>query len=119
MNPKAANILHWSPRILAIVFITFLALFALDVFDAGLGFWDTAVGLFMHLLPNFALLIVLLIAWRHELGGGILFLILGIVFAFVFGRTLGNFFIVAGPIFIIGLLFLNNWYYKRSILNHN
>jgi hypothetical protein len=49
-------------------------MFALDIFDMGLGFWGTIVGLFMHLIPSFLLTIAIIIAWRWEWVGAVLFI---------------------------------------------
>ena len=65
--PKSyKSILFWAPRIISILFILFLSLFALDVFGQGYGFWETVQALFMHLLPSLLLVAALLLAWRWE-----------------------------------------------------
>jgi len=51
MKKKTKKALYWAPRIIAILFIVFISLFALDVFIEGYGFWETIVALFMHLVP--------------------------------------------------------------------
>ena len=66
MTSAAKGLLFWTPRVLTIAFILFLGLFALDVFGEGYGFWGTLVALLMHLIPNFVVLAVLIIAWRWE-----------------------------------------------------
>ena len=45
-NKKSNKILFWLPRILAIIYIAFLSLFALDVFWEGYGFFETIAALF-------------------------------------------------------------------------
>jgi hypothetical protein len=65
-------IIHWAPRILCILAILFIGLFALDVFDEKYTFWQTIFALFMHLIPNFILIILLIIAWKWELAGGMI-----------------------------------------------
>lgn len=64
---KINKFIYWTPRILSIIFILFLAIFSLDIFDMKLGFWETILGLFMHNIPVFILLAVLLIFWKHEI----------------------------------------------------
>ncbi|MFC1687931.1 hypothetical protein ACFL0L_05160, partial [Patescibacteria group bacterium] len=44
--------LYWTPRILSIVMVCFISIFAFDVFDGDNTFWETALALFMHLLPS-------------------------------------------------------------------
>lgn len=108
MNTRFHTGMKWTPRILAIVFILFLALFALDVFGAYNTIWETAVALFMHLIPNFLLLIALGIAWRWPTAGGSLFILLGIVsiFAFDTTRMISTLLIVTVPPIVIGVLFI-------------
>jgi len=47
MNKTTKQILFWTPRIAGILFVLFISLFALDIFDMQLGFWETIV-LFIH-----------------------------------------------------------------------
>ena len=48
MEIKINKFIYWTPRVLSILFLIFLALFSLDIFEMNLGFWGTIVGLFMH-----------------------------------------------------------------------
>ncbi len=106
------KILLWAPRVLAIVFIIFLSLFALDVFDMGYSGWELFIALFMHLLPSIGLIIALIVAWKRELLGGILFLGLGIYMAYkFFGFAPRSFPVVAillAPVFVVGIMFVIN-----------
>jgi hypothetical protein len=72
--------LFWTPRALSIAFIAFLSLFALDVFDEHLGFWQTALALTVHLIPMFALIAVLVLAWQWEWIGAALFAAAGLLY---------------------------------------
>ena len=99
---------RWMPRILAVGFIGFLALFALDVFGENVPLGQALIGLFIHLIPNWLLLIALAVAWRWRATGGLLFLVLGLA-SLIFYNTLRNpltFLIVTLPTFVIGALFL-------------
>ena len=111
--------LYWAPRILSILFILFLAMFSLDIFGNGYTFWETLLGLFMHNIPVFILIILLILAWKREwIGavafyfGGLLYISLMIYNAIKYPQEwymLSNSFIIAGPAFLIGTLFLLNW----------
>ena len=77
--------LYLLPRILAIVCILFISMFALDAFNPKLTIWQQIVGFFMHLIPSFILIIILIIAWKKEFIGGVIFILLGLVFSpFIF-----------------------------------
>lgn len=127
---KISRFLYWVPRILSILFILFLALFSLDVFDGNYGFWGTMLALFMHNIPSLILLVVLLIAWRHEWVGGVVYILAGIAFIILTavrvlhstpppGESIGwpafiiPSLIIAGPALLVGILFFVNWHKKR------
>jgi hypothetical protein len=50
------NALYWTPRILTIVFILFLGLFALDSFEGEQSLLQKMGGFLIHLIPNFVLI---------------------------------------------------------------
>ena len=67
MKKGLKKFLYWLPRILAILYILFIALFALDVFGAGYSPLETVIALFMHLVPNYILIAILLPFRRGDL----------------------------------------------------
>lgn len=112
------RMLHWTPRVLAVGFALFLALFALDVFGAFDTVGETAIALFMHLIPTFILLAAAAIAWRWQLAGGLVFLALGVVSVFFFHtyEHIVTFLTVSVPAFIVGVLFLWDRWQNRERL---
>jgi hypothetical protein len=98
------KIIFWLPRVLSIVFIAFISIFALDVFDMPQWY----LALFMHLIPSFILIILTVIAWKKPFIGGILFLIAGLAALFFFRTSI---FI---PVIVIGGLFLTEVYLKKK-----
>ncbi|MFH1072982.1 MAG: hypothetical protein V1743_06145 [Nanoarchaeota archaeon] len=119
MKRKVGKFIYWTPRILSIFFILFLALFSLDVFSPGLSVWQIVLGLFMHNIPTLLLLAVLLISWKYEIVGGIAFILAGLVYIFLTLRNPFAWYLVAwsvqiaGPAFLIGILFLIGWFRKK------
>ena len=108
--------MFWTPRVLGVLFAAFLSIFALDVFGEGYGFWGTILALVMHLIPTLVVLVVLTIAWRWEVAGGILFIALG---AWYLLDTWGRFhwsahLFISGPLFLTGSLFLADWAYRAK-----
>jgi glucan phosphoethanolaminetransferase (alkaline phosphatase superfamily) len=91
-------------RILSIVFILFVSLFTLDV--VGEEKW--LLALMMHLIPTFVFIIITVIAWKKEFIGGILWLILGIVFLIMSLQS----YVIYVPTIIIGGL--NLWVAKSN-----
>jgi hypothetical protein len=118
MNTATKRALFWTPRVLCMLMAAFLAMFAADVFNEGYGFWGTAFALLMHLLPSTILvLVVLVISWRWEWIGAVLFSAMAVFFIVYFW---GNgpwyaFAGISGPLFLIGILFLLNWRYRAEL----
>lgn len=117
MQFNIKTLLYWVPRVLALIFICFLALFALDVFVPGKSIFDYFIGLSIHLIPNIILALILIVAWKHEYLGGILFVLLAL-FTIVFLKTYEvpvNFLILSFPILLIGIFFLvqSRWEVKK------
>jgi hypothetical protein len=126
MSDFAKPLLFWTPRILSILFIVFLSLFALDVLDGNLGFWQTALALTMHLIPVFVLIAALFLAWRWEWIGAGIYAAAGliyIVWVVSMSRPLSLpmrliwIATIAGPALVIAGLFWANWL-KRGELHH-
>ena len=80
MKGPVKRLLFWSPRVLCIAFALFLSLFALDVFNEGLGLWKTILALSIHLFPTAFVVVVLAFSWRWEWVGGILYIAAGILY---------------------------------------
>jgi hypothetical protein len=124
MEQKINKYIYWTPRILSIIFICFLALFSLDVISPELSFWQIAVGLFMHNIPVFILLAFLIISWKREIVGGVAFISAGILYiVMILMNILRNSFewymvswilTIAGPAFLIGILFIINWRKRQN-----
>jgi len=121
MIKRVNKFIYWTPRILGIIFILFLMMFSLDIFQPGLTVWEITIGLFMHNLPALILLIFLIISWKHEIVGGIVFILAGLLYILLLA-TSSHFewymliwsLIIATPAFLIGILFLINWFLKRN-----
>lgn len=106
MSPK--QIRHWVPRVLAVLFILFISMFALDVFSEYDNILEIAVALFMHLIPSFLLIAATVIAWRWRMAGGVLFVLLGLI-SILFFRTYRDamvFLLISMPSLVIGILFM-------------
>lgn len=122
---KINNFIYWTPRILCILFLLFLAMFSLDVFDLCNNFLSCAGGLLMHNIPVFILLAVLIISWKYEIVGAAVFILAGLLYILMIvigSLDAPNFepymisysFIIAGPAFLIGILFWMNWIKKKK-----
>lgn len=117
--------LHWVPRILTILAILFVSMFALDAFDPGMTLQEQITGFLIHLIPSFILVILLAIAWRYRFAGGVIFMSLGIaisMFLFILNfsknpnlwMTLGIMASIGFPFFISGVLFVVDHFFGEN-----
>jgi hypothetical protein len=114
------KILYWTPRILTIIFILFLGLFALDSFEGDQSMMKKLGGFLIHLIPNFVLILILVATWKHEWVGTLAFTLVGIAYIIMFwGRfPVATYIFIAGPLFVIAILFWLNWMNRKST-EHN
>jgi len=116
MTMRAGGFLRWAGRILALLYAVFLSSFALDVFDENRRPLETLMALGMHLLPTLVVLLALLLAWRRERLGAIVFAALALAYL---GLTWGRFpwvtyVMMSGPLLLISILLLLSWWRSRS-----
>lgn len=120
MKNNISKNLYWTPRILSTVFVSFLFLMSLDVFSLGLNFWQTIVAFFVHSLPALFLLIVLIVSWKYEIVGGVVFILAGLVYIALLTRNQFEWYYLSwaiqysGIAFVIGTLFLIGWFKKNQ-----
>lgn len=120
MKNNVGKGLYWTPRVLSIIFICFLFLMSLDVFEAGLNFWQTALAFFMHNLPALILLAVLITSWKYEIVGGVVFILAGLVYITLLMKNPFEWYYlvwalqISGIAFLIGTLFLVGWFKKTK-----
>ena len=122
------KVLHWLPRIICILAICFVSLFAADAFAPGLTIWQQIRDFLIHLIPTYILLIILIIAWKWELTGGIIFMIIGIgmsPFVFMLNHNRNHFSIgtcilillmITFPFIVTGALFIVSHMLKKRNL---
>jgi hypothetical protein len=122
------KITHWTPRILCILAILLISVFALDAFEPGHSVWQQLLAFLIHLIPSFILIALLVVAWRWEKTGGIILLIVGIVSGIFLFRTscahhqslwnsISTVMALAFPFALSGLLFILSDYLKKKHLN--
>ena len=78
MKKIAEKIVFYGARILAVLFIVFVSLFALDVFGEGYGAPETIIALFMHLIPTILLILILILSIKNPRVGGAMFIFTGV-----------------------------------------
>ena len=121
---RKVKILYWTPRVLCILAIMFISLFALDAFEPGRTLGQQLLAFLIHLVPSFILLAILLVAWKWEKIGAIIFILIGVIMSplvFIhnyrmnesFGMSLGIIAMITLPFIIVGILFVLSYKNKR------
>lgn len=119
------QLLHWAPRIIGMLSILFISLFALDSFTPERTIWQQLSAFLMHLIPSFVLIALLIVAWKWELIGGILFALIGLGLSpLIFfhnyrmnqsvGASLSVVLIINFPFILVGMLFILNHFKKKK-----
>jgi hypothetical protein len=103
-------------------------MFALDAFEPGLTIWQQIGAFAMHLIPSVLLVIFLLIAWKWELLGGIIFVLLGLVlspFIYIHNYTMNHsvwmsisiILLITFPFVVVGVLFILGHFLNKKKLS--
>ncbi len=119
-----ASTIRWIARVFCVLAVAFISLFALDVFSEGVGLGQEIVAFLLHMIPSFVLIIFLIIAWKHELVGGILITLIGLVsstyvYSLNYRRSysvstgLRSAAMIGVPFVIVGLLFMISYFLRR------
>ncbi len=119
------TVFHWLPRIICILAILFISMFALDAFEPGPTLWQQLGAFMMHLIPSFVLLALLVVAWNWELIGGIIFAIIGLALSPIIyihnyemnhsiGMSLGIIAVITFPFVVVGILFIVSYKKKKK-----
>lgn len=121
----STRVLHWLPRIICIMGILFISMFSIDALNSELTIWQQILSLSMNLIPSFVLILLLLLSWKRELIGGIIFMIIGLGFSpiiFIHNfkmnqsiwMSLGVISVITIPFAIVGVLFIVSHYRKKK-----
>ena len=112
MTYTRSTILTWFPRILALLFAGFISIFALDSMEGHDSFIQKTGHLLVHLVPTAAVLVALWLAWNHRILGGLVFMVLGMIFTIHFGtwKETGLFLMFSLPLFVTGVGFIFSRY---------
>lgn len=127
---RAASIWYWLPRVIGIVAILLVSMFALDAFQPGLPLWRQVVAFLIHMVPSFVLAAILILAWKRELTGGLVFLFIGLAFSPIIflhnyhmnqsvGMSLSVILFITFPFVLVGILFIWNYFSGRTNRNRH
>jgi hypothetical protein len=111
-----SKLLYWIPRVLVIFTIVFMMLFSFNCYEGSDSLRTKIICFLMHNLPIAVCLVALIIAWRWEFPGGILFCLIFIAASIFFRSFKDNpaSLIITTQFLITGILFLIHYYHKEK-----
>ena len=116
MTQAQKSFLFWTPRVFSILFILFVSIFALDVFSGVETIWKQILGFLIHLIPSYALIIGLIIAWRVEWFGALTYIGFSVWYVSLANQPHWSvILLLIGLPIVIGLIWLVGWIYREEI----
>jgi len=108
--------------IAAVLFISYLSL---DPFEQGPPLWQQILDFLIHNIPSYILIPALILAWKKELIGGIIFTLFGIITSpLVYSRNIQRnhsvkdsltiVLLIAFSFIVVGILFMVSHYTRRK-----
>jgi hypothetical protein len=117
VSPGLAKIIHWAPRLAALLIILFTGLFSLDVFGTGAATLEVLGAFLLHNIPSILMLVLLILAWKRPVVGFVAFLVIAVAFTLFFVRdfyALTNLVLFVLPLLLIASLFYADWQWLPS-----
>jgi hypothetical protein len=116
VSPRLSKIIHWAPRVAAILIIFFVSLFSLDVFEMEATPLELLGGFLIHNIPSIGMLVLLIFAWKRPVVGFVAFLITALLFSLFIVRDLDalpTLLLIVLPILMIACLFYADWQWLK------
>lgn len=120
------NLWYWLPRILAILAIGFVSLFALDAFNGNESLLIKVQHYVMHMIPSLILAGILALSWKWERLGGSIYILLGAgLIPFIYSlnhnrngfstaQSLNVVLLINLPFILVGILFWISYKYGHK-----
>lgn len=119
---------RWTARILSILAIMFVSMFAFDSFEMP-TLKEQLIAFAIHLIPSYILAAILYVAWRWELIGGIIYILIALgVSPWIFkhnyamnhsiSMSLGIIGMITFPFVVSGSFFLTSYVLHQKALKN-
>ncbi len=104
-----SHMIMWLPRALAIIYLAFISMLSFNIFGGGYSWNGDWVALFIHFLPVYYLIALLITAWLYPPAAGAGFILI-YMFIILFFKSFPQseilLFFITLPPFVIGIMFL-------------
>lgn len=116
MTAFTTSLLRWAPRVLSILFVMFLSIFASDQLPEG----DDILGIISVLLffgQIFIGIAIIIFAWKWELVGAIVFTAFSLFYgiAAISSGIVEAWLIFCAPMTLIGILYFISWRIGKQV----
>jgi hypothetical protein len=108
------KIFYWIPRITGILMTLFIGMFALDAFDPRLTIIRQILNFIIQLVPAYIVLITLIIGWKWDLAGCLIYLVLSLFYAATAYRHPLWILAISSPLLLLSILFFISWYLRKK-----
>ncbi len=116
--------LRWSARLLCVLSILFVSFFALDAFDKRFTLWQQLSDFLIHIVPSLILVGMLIVAWKWELLGGVIFITASLILAPIIFKlnydmnhsastSAAIILLIVAPFFFCGVLFVLSFFFSK------
>ena len=115
MATPSGRLLLWTPRVFGVLASLFIGMFALDAFSAGKPWFAALPDFFVHLIPAFVVLGIVVLSFPRPWIGAIGFI--GLATAYALSVPKGHLdwiLVISGPLMVVGALFLWSWWARRN-----
>jgi len=109
MKVSRDAVIRWAPRIFGLGMSLFLGAISLDSLGRGPDVMESAVALTMGFIPAAVILITVIIAWKHELIGAVVFSALSIFYIVTSIGHLSWILVIGSPLVIAAILYFVGW----------
>jgi len=99
----------------ALLYAFLLMIFSFDAFNSQYTLMEQLINFLIHIIPALIVVTTIWIAWQNSKYGGLLFIIIGVIFTVFFATytTIVTFLIISAPPLLIGCSFIHSHYKIR------
>jgi energy-coupling factor transporter transmembrane protein EcfT len=93
-------------------------MFALDAFGPHQSLWMQILSFIIQLVPAFIVLATVIIGWKWDLAGCLIYLVLASFYSFRTYRHPLWILAISVPLLVLSILFFISWYLKKKEKKH-
>ena len=111
---KAQDMVRWIPRVLGVTMVLFLGMFASDAFQGDASSGEKVLDLLMHLIPAALCMAVVVVAWKCEAIGAVVFTMLAGVYGLWAMPRWDWIAVIGGALLLVAFSYATVWWVIRS-----